>query len=75
MREKLLTISEIMLIAGTRAALGAGVGLLIAGMISDDARKGAGKALVAVGVLSTIPIAMGILGKGENAGRRLCAKA
>ena len=54
-----------MLIAGTRAALGAGVGLLIAGMISNDARKGAGRALLAVGVLSTIPIVMNIMEKGE----------
>jgi hypothetical protein len=76
MRERRLTIPEIMLIAGTRAALGAGVGLLVAGMISDDTRKGAGKALMAVGVLSTIPIAIGIIGKGEEAWeQRLCAKA
>jgi hypothetical protein len=45
-------------------------------MISDDTRKGAGKALMAVGVLSTIPIAIGIIGKGEEAWeQRLCAKA
>ncbi len=69
MKERLFTISEIMLIAGTRAALGVGVGLLMARMISDDARKGAGSALLAVGVLSTIPIVMGIIEKGQDAGK------
>jgi hypothetical protein len=63
MKRKSLTIPEIMLIAGTRVALGAGVGLLVAGRISDDTRRGAGRALLAVGALSTIPIAMGIAGK------------
>ena len=56
MQERALTIPEIMLIAGTRVALGAGVGLLIAGKLSRDARKGAGIALLAVGGVSTIPL-------------------
>lgn len=39
MKEKVLTIPEIMLIAGTRVALGAGVGLLIADKLSREARR------------------------------------
>ena len=57
------TIPEIMLIAGTRVALGVGVGLLISDRLNDDQRKAAGWALLAVGVLTTIPIVTGILGK------------
>lgn len=65
MTEKNLTIPEIMLIAGTRGALGVGLGLLIAGRLSPDTRKGAGWALLGIGGLSTIPIVMGILGKTQ----------
>ncbi len=43
MQERSLTIPEIMLIGGTRIALGAGLGLLLGDKLSDDARKGAGR--------------------------------
>ncbi len=45
-----------MLIAGTRVALGAGIGLLLSDRLTEDQRKAAGWALLAVGVLTTIPI-------------------
>jgi hypothetical protein len=67
MRERGLTIPEIMLIGGTRVALGVGLGLLIGDKLSRDARKGAGWALLAIGVLSTVPLVMNILGKPELA--------
>jgi hypothetical protein len=57
------TVPEIMLIGGTRVALGAGLGLLIASRLSRDQRKGAGWALLAVGVLTTIPIVKSVLSK------------
>src|SRR5215469_15976723 len=63
LKERGLTIPEIILIAGTRVALGVGVGLLIADRLTKDERKGAGWALLGVGVLTTIPIARGVLGK------------
>jgi hypothetical protein len=65
MKERGLTIPEITLIGGTRVALGVGLGLLIADKLSRDERKGAGWALLAVGVLSTIPLVMNVLGKPE----------
>ena len=61
MREKSLTIPEIMMIAGTRVAFGAGLGLLLSRKLAPDTRKGAGCALLAVGALSTIPIVVGLL--------------
>jgi hypothetical protein len=67
MTERGLTIPEIILIAGTRVALGAGLGLLIGDKLSRDARRGAGWALLAVGVLSSVPIFMGVLGKPQIA--------
>jgi hypothetical protein len=71
MQEKVLTIPELILIAGTRVALGVGIGLLLADKLTDKERKAAGWALVGVGALSTIPIAMNVLGKSEVVERGL----
>ena len=67
--ERGLTIPEIMLIGGTRVALGIGLGLLISDRLNEDQRKAAGWALLAVGVLTTIPIVKGVLAKPPVAGR------
>jgi hypothetical protein len=65
MQERTVTIPDLALIAGTRIALGAGIGLLLADKLNEDQRKGAGWALLAVGVLTTIPLMMNVLGKGS----------
>jgi hypothetical protein len=62
-----LTIAEIMLIAGTRVALGVGLGLLLSGRLNKDQRKAAGWALALVGGLTTIPLALGVIGKKSAA--------
>jgi hypothetical protein len=61
--KRALTIPDLALIAGTRIALGAGIGLLLADKLNEDRRKGAGWALLAVGVLTTIPLMMNVFGK------------
>ena len=61
--QRAFTIPEIMLVAGTRVALGVGVGLLLSDRLNKDQRKAAGWALLAVGVLTTIPIVKGVLAK------------
>jgi hypothetical protein len=58
MRERRLTTPELMLVAGSRVALGIGIGLLLAGRLGEQSRKGAGTALLAVGALTTIPLAI-----------------
>ena len=63
MKERGLTIPELILIAGTRVGFGIGVGLLISDVLSHDRRRGAGWALVAFGALTTVPLAMGLLSK------------
>lgn len=70
MWEKGFTIPEIILLAGTRAALGAGVGLLVAGKLSRDTRKGAGWTLLVFGILSTIPLAIDVATKPRLAEKR-----
>jgi len=61
--QRAFTMPEIMLVAGTRVALGVGVGLLLSDRLNKDQRKAAGWALLAVGVLTTIPIVKGVLAK------------
>lgn len=63
MRERNVTLPELGLVAGTRVALGMGLGLLLSSRMSEDERKGAGWALFIFGALSTIPLALEILGK------------
>jgi hypothetical protein len=63
MQERTLTIAEIILIAGTRVALGAGIGLLVSNRLSKDQRNAAGLALAIVGGLTTIPLALGVIGR------------
>jgi hypothetical protein len=65
MKTRLMTLPELGMIAGTRMALGAGLGLLIGSRLNDSARRGAGWALLALGAASTIPLAMNVLGKPD----------
>ena len=60
-KRKNVTLPEIALIAGTRVALGAGLGLLLGEKLGSGARRGAGWALLALGALSTVPLAAGLL--------------
>ena len=53
-----LTLPEIGLIAMTRGALGVGIGLLLSNALEKAERRSAGLALLAVGVLTTVPILM-----------------
>ena len=58
-----LRLPELGMVVGTRAMLAAGVALLLADRLSADTRRGIGWALVGVGVLTTIPLAMLVFGK------------
>ncbi len=65
MKERMMTTPDLALIAGTRIALGAGIGLLLADKLNKDHRKGAGWALLGIGVLTTIPLVMKVLAKSS----------
>jgi len=51
----LLNVPAFGFIVSTRAALGVGLGLLIAGRLSGEKRRAAGALLVAAGAATTIP--------------------
>ena len=63
MKKSELTLPEIGLIAGTRAMLGAGAGLLLADRFNDDQRKKIGWTLLIIGAISTVPLMIDVLGK------------
>jgi hypothetical protein len=65
MRETRLSLPELGLVAGTRAVLGVGLGLLLANRLSADQRKAVGWALFLVGAATTIPLALEVLGGGR----------
>jgi len=56
-------------IVGTRAALGAGIGLLAAASLSEDRRRIVGTTLVAVGLATTAPAVASVL-RGLRRSRR-----
>ena len=61
--ERRLSMPELALIAGTRVALGVGIGLLLSDRLNRDQRKAAGLALVGIGAATTIPLAISVIGK------------
>jgi hypothetical protein len=66
MKEKKLTIPEIGQIAVTRVALGMGIGLLLSRRLNNDQKTSAGLALLVVGIASTIPIVLSVLGQESS---------
>jgi hypothetical protein len=60
-----LKLPELALLAITRAALGAGVALLISSKLDERQRRAAGAALLLVGLLTTAPFAIQFLGGEE----------
>ena len=63
MKETRLTLPELALIAGTRAALGAGEALLLGDLLPDEKRKAVGWTLFLVGAVTTVPLLVEVLGK------------
>jgi hypothetical protein len=66
MRQRTITLPLLGLIAGTRAALGAGIALLLADRLTAEQRRAVGWTLTGVGVLSTIPLVAHVLATGKS---------
>lgn len=65
MKTYAVTIPEIAIVGATRGVAGAGIGLLVAGLLRPDTRRILGWTLLTLGALSTIPIAMALFGKRQ----------
>jgi zinc transporter ZupT len=65
MKHVSLTVPELGLIAGTRAALGAGLALLLGDRLSPEQRRAVGWTLLAVGIMTTGPLVAAVL-KGSQ---------
>ncbi len=61
-----VTVPEIAIVAATRGIAGAGAGLLLSGYLPPETRRAVGWTLLAIGALTTIPIAMALFGKRER---------
>ncbi len=61
MKKVQITLPELILVAGTRAMLGAGAGLLLADRLPEHKRKAVGWTLFVTGAISTIPLALHVL--------------
>jgi hypothetical protein len=66
MHERRITVPELGMIAATRALLGAGVGLLVADRLAPETRRAVGWTLLAIGALSTIPLAAEVLLRDDD---------
>jgi hypothetical protein len=55
MRSVVLPIPQLAFVVATRAILGAGIGLLVAGRLPVAQRKALGRTLVALGAATTVP--------------------
>jgi hypothetical protein len=64
-----ITFPELALVACTRVALGAGLGLLLADRLPEGRRKAVGWTLLLVGAVTTVPLALEVLGGGRCTGR------
>jgi hypothetical protein len=62
MKETRISLPELALVAGTRAFLGAGLGLLLANRLSDEQRRAVGWTLFLIGAVTTVPLAFEVLG-------------
>jgi hypothetical protein len=69
MRETHITLPELALIGGTRAVLGAGLGLLLADRLGQGERRAVGWALFLIGALTTVPLALNVLAGSRMTGQ------
>jgi hypothetical protein len=66
MKARTVALPDLAMIAGTRAALGAGLALLLADRLAPAERRAVGWTLFAVGALTTIPLVAGIVSRSRR---------
>jgi hypothetical protein len=71
MKEVLLNVPMLGFAVSTRVALGIGIGLLVSGQLPATRRRAIGRALVALGAATTIPIIATVVRGTRRSGDRL----
>ncbi len=66
MKDFRLTLPELSFVAVTRVALGGGLALLLADRLDKEQRKAVGWSLFLVGAVTTVPIALSVLGRATS---------
>ena len=61
-----LPLPELALLVGTRGLLGAGLGLLLAERVNTDQRRAVGWTLIAIGIVTTIPLALMVFNRRKR---------
>ena len=67
MRAFELSFPEFAFVAATRGMAGAGIGLLLSDHLNVDTRKAVGWTLLAIGALTTVPIALTLIARHNHA--------
>ena len=67
MKKIVLSLPTFGFVVVTRAALAAGIGLLLSRKLSDAHRKAIGATLVSIGVATTVPAALAVFRRKEPA--------
>jgi len=70
-----LSLPEFGFVVATRAALGAGIGLLASGRLCRTSRKRLGATLLTVGALTTLPALYFVFGHETEPDRRMAASS
>jgi hypothetical protein len=65
MKQVRLTLPELGLIIGTRAAAGAGLALLLGDRLNPEQRRAVGWTLLVVGIVTTVPLIAQVFGKRQ----------
>ena len=66
MKQVTLTLPELGLIVGTRAAAGAGLALLLGERLQPEQRRAVGWTLLAVGIATTVPLLAQVFGRRQT---------
>ena len=66
MKATCISIPELALIAGTRAALGAGIALLLGEQLTNEQKKAVGWTLFLLGAVTTVPFLADVFAKRKD---------
>jgi hypothetical protein len=73
MKSRQISLPLLAAIAATRGMLGAGIGLLVSGRISESRRRNVGRTLLSIGIASTVPLIWRVVRGGRRSASQVTA--